>query len=1026
MRTWTIRRAQSIAWTKPLRWTTRLAVRRALHVATPSKLDEPLGGTSPQLLLEPLGRRYQLFRTIEPPGRDVALWLPLLEGALPPHLRDPNVTPPDITLGAVDVAQVLLAAQYPLNDSDKPIDLLYHLGIEQNRWTAVVWLIKKLIDRFPAEDAAESRLAGVGSIWQKVPSLDDCDQSLDLGAPDVMITEEALRSPPLDEMLDGLHPLNQDQNNLLGREVLGQVWRTLGAMVKACVGNDMRPEVLEIIAYLHHREVMPLAIYQAEPNPDRCAIQQPPLIPFLSSRILTSLSDAAWRAHEKLVIEEAKAYGALSSPRPEIRGSVFRVHVAGLRAEVWMELILWSCLHGGWTREGALILRSLLADRTKSWTLLSWTDYQKSLPENYSTEPRDWRSWEFLFKTRSKTSMDEVQSPKPSVARTISSEVVHAYVDALSCDVNIGVGTRGTDIQVVMNCLHTMRRSLMEQKQSLSFGTWAGISLRLLDTRSAAPETDSNLAQRVVALTSGFGSDLDTSNNQDLPAYVKDGTTAMQGILHRALYGQVSSGSFEGSLEVFNRIQYRADQDKFRAVGSFFGRLNQRGNVKKAANSVFRAVSSLGMFTSNLPTIEYPGFHTQIPITTLALLLDQVTEARAFEFGRWLIYSRDVDGPVIPRSSYDDPNLQPALIRFAAASNDKALLSLFKDSRLSRASLESVLISQIQALRWDAAQEALDYLSNTPGPGLASQPLAVAIRTMLGQITDVKGEQSDTSTNLSRAQSFVRTIARRQRKLRTDASVSLLAVLAAINKRWFDFAFPLCPKKSNYPLQLDTSKFNMLLEGVVAAHGSVAGRRLLGIFWPHSARRAHDAAFNMVRSSAMRKRMPRMRARALNSLKRQRIVISSPRPGDRSRLVLYGAIFPDVNTILVILRKALEEVKASPHPPSLDNQQLVAQAPVKDGAGEELDLSPRGIVAWAVRRLAELPYVQRNIVKQLDVFLKEQGMNDLRKDLPAIYEDVEAELLDNFADDEMHATPQQAEQHEQQAKHADSTLRDAS
>ncbi|KAF2208078.1 hypothetical protein CERZMDRAFT_7941, partial [Cercospora zeae-maydis SCOH1-5] len=911
----------------------------------------------------------------------------LLDGALPPHLRDPNLIAPDSILGADDVAQLLLEAQYPLDGREKPIDLLYHLGMEQNRWTAVVWLIKKLVDEYPARHALKQQLAGVGSMWQKVPNLEDCiEQPLNFEVQDAISSEESLQSPSLDDMLDGLYPINEERHAWRGHEALGQVWRTLGAMVKSCVGNDIRPEVLEIIAYLHHREVMPPAIYQAEPSSDKCAIQQSPLIPLLSSRILTSLSDAAWRAHEKLVIEEARAYGDVSASRPEIRGSVFRVHVAGLRAEVWMELILWSCLYGGWTREGALLLTSLLQDQTNPWTPLSWAHYQKSLDETHSTEPSDWRAWEFLFKTRSTASMNDAPPPNRSIVRTISGEVVNAYVDAFPCDVNLGVGDRGTPIGLVIDSLHSMRSSLMRQDQSLSFGTWEAIVLRLVDTHSAMPEIDSHVVQRMIALSNGFGEGLSTSNNRDLPAYVKDGSTAMQGILHRALYGQVASGSFEGALEVFKQIQMRADQDILKAVASFFGKLTRGGDIRRKENSMFHAMSSSSLFANNFPTIEYPSFHVQIPTTTLAPFLEQITEARAFEFGRWLIYKADVDGPVIPQSAYTDATLQPALIRFAAASGDRDLLSQFRKKALTQASLSSILISQIQARRWDDATEAMNHISSTPGVSFGSGPLAVAIRTMLWQSSDARKGKDGSAMNLAQAQSVVRKLARRhvRRELRAVESatspLSLLAVLAAVTRRWFEFALRLCNVEKHHLFQLDTSKFNIVLEGIVAAYGSSAGRRVLGVFWPHAARRAHDTAFNT------------------------RIAIRSSDEYDSRRLVFYGAVQPDINTILIILRKALEElqsspdraspaeqqpgVQTSPDPTSSTEQHPATSSQIFRDGDELLDVSPRGMVTWGIRRLAQLPYVQRDIVRQLDEFLEEQGMDELRKELPEIYQDV--------------------------------------
>lgn len=1002
MRTWRVYRAQSIAPRGLPPWTARSATGHGRPLSTTSGDIPPAQDSIPaRKLRSPLERRYPVFERFSHVPSDAAAWTALLDGALPPHLRSANVTPPALPLSAVDVAQILLAAQYPWKGGHEPMDLLYHLGIEQGRWSAVVWLIKKLVDKFPARHAEESRLARVGSIWQKVPDLYEASrQPLQFEVEDMGSATTSTPSRSLDDLLDGLHPVHRNREESLRHDALGQVWRTLGAMVKACVGGETKPEVLEIIAYLHHREVMPLAIYQAEPISDSSAIQQPPLIPFLSSRILTSLSDAAWRAHEKLVVDEARANGSqYATFRPEIPGSVFRVHVAGLRAEVWMELILWSCLYGGWIRQGMEVLRSLVTDKTHRWAPLSWTDYQKSLPSNYGTEPRDWRSWEFLFKTKSATSMDDAHAPIQSVERTISGEVVNAYIDAVSCTVNVGVGARGVNVEDVLDALHDFKKFLKWHKQSLSFGTWNSLMLRILDTNSITPEHDSGNARKVVAMSDGFGDGLYDANTQHMPAYVQDGSMAMQGVLHRALYGQVAAGSFEGALAVFKQIQHRADVDKIKSVASFFG---QGSRMRRSAKtSLFQTLDRQDMFTSNVSSVDYPAFEVQIPPTVLARFLDQVTQANAFEFGRWLLHKADVDGPVIRPSAYNDTHLQPALIRFAAASNDEALLTKFKDSQLGRESLRSVFDSLVQRRQWDDARQVLEHLASTPGPKFRNANLANLVRTMLLQVPAADEDNTASKQHLERAKVLLTDMVSLKFEPRKQASPdrrvviqSLLTVLAAVDSTWFHFAYGLrIVRAAHHKFRMLPTDFNIILEGVVTTKGSAAGRHLLGIFWPHSARSTYDAPIKMVGDKEMQKRMPRARPEILNSIQRQRIVVAPRDQPNLDQLVVYGAMIPNTNTILIILRRALEETQTSPSIAASTFQPSTVSTHEPDiAANDTIDMSPRGIVAWAVQRLAELPYVEGSIIEELEQTLTELGMDELRADLPKICEVVETEL----------------------------------
>ena len=145
--------------------------------------------------------------------------------------------------------------------------------------------------------------------------------------------------------------------------------------------------------------IMPMSIYNQRPSPDSTAIQQPPTLRLFSSRILTSLSDAAWRAHEKMVVQEAKAKGGdYAALRPEIPGMAYRIYVAGLRPEVWMELILWSCLHGGWVIDGVKILRMLSSEPSqRQWRSLSW----RTLAAAEGGKDDDWDKFDYIFNTQS-------------------------------------------------------------------------------------------------------------------------------------------------------------------------------------------------------------------------------------------------------------------------------------------------------------------------------------------------------------------------------------------------------------------------------------------------------------------------------------------------------------------------------------------------------------------------------------------------------------------------------------------------
>ncbi|KAF2167210.1 hypothetical protein M409DRAFT_54398 [Zasmidium cellare ATCC 36951] len=936
-------------------------------------------------------RQQALFQKIERPGNDIQAWASLLDGGLPPHLRNweasynSSYTPPN--LSAADVAEVLLAARNLPAEYGGPFDLLYHLGFEQNRWNAVVWLIKRLVEKFPARHGQSPRFARVNALWEQVPSLagsSSAPMDLNLEAsvpPSGMVEAKSLR-----ELTNGLHPETMSREEILRHDALGEIWLMLGSMIKACARDgETRPEVLEIIAYLHHKEVMPLSIYQSESPADKSAIHQPPLLSMLSSRILTSLSDAAWRAHEKMVIEEAKARGGdYASLRPEIPGSVYRTHVAGLRPEVWMELILWSCLHGGWIEQGAEMLSSF-GPANSRWHVFSWREYEDAVAADANGQMNPWNDLEYLFKTRAATAHDAPREPGLDVTRTVSAEVVNAFIDALIIKVNVGVGERGIDVERIVTHLTELKKLLHRdsKRSTLSTGTWDSLILRLVECMSVSVEKDSGLVRALARLSPGLGEGLGSKNNQNLPAYVLDGSMAMQGLLHRALHGQIMSGSFEGALEIFKRMQIRADTDKNKSLASFM-----EGN-----QPLLRSLTKDDLFTSNLTGIEYPAFDLQIPATTLGSFLELATDAKAHEFGRWLLYNNDVDGPVIAESSYKDPHIQPALIRFAAETLDNKLLSKMKELEFEKESMRSMLDSQVINLRWDSAERILQYLGDSPYRKWTVQNLANMIRVMLQQVPGAAQGSADAQHNLERARTMVvETFARRYdggQKLAKEKSLcvsNLLTILSAVNSEWQKFCLPYRQPLRYEKFGLPIKTFNTVLEGVAAAYGSAAARRLLGIFWPHSARGAHDAAYRITRSRRSRMRMAQFHPTALESVERQRIVVpirgvDSVRKRD---VVVYGACVPNNATIMIICRKALDEIRLeSPSALLGDDGKAEDRSPNKP-----VDTSPRGMVVWSVRRLAELHYVEEGIINELDQLLFELGMDDLRKRLPKIVKDV--------------------------------------
>ena len=65
---------------------------------------------------------------------------------------------------AEDIAEVLLAAQRAAGGGPE-LDLLFRLGIQEERWSAVVWLVKSLVEAFSPTLLSSRRLSDTLCDW---------------------------------------------------------------------------------------------------------------------------------------------------------------------------------------------------------------------------------------------------------------------------------------------------------------------------------------------------------------------------------------------------------------------------------------------------------------------------------------------------------------------------------------------------------------------------------------------------------------------------------------------------------------------------------------------------------------------------------------------------------------------------------------------------------------------------------------------------------------------------------------------
>jgi hypothetical protein len=468
-----------------------------------------------------------------------------------------------------------------------------------------------------------------------------------------------------------------------------------------------------------------------------------------------------------------------------------------------------------------------------------------------------------------------------------------------------------------------------------------------------------------------------------------DPSAAVLGLFHRALLSRVNAGDVEGAFGLFQALQERADSNKHQSIVDFLSKhqLAQEDSTRSPDD----------LFSSYFSGIDYPAFDLQIPATTLGPFLDLVTDAKAYDFGEWLLHSYDLDGPVIPERLYSDPALRPALIRFAAETGDSKLLTKLISTQsdlakpgepaLPESVLQSFLDSQINLKRWDAAERILQHMDMRYAHWNPIN-LAHVARMMLSESRVSSSHTSD--SDFERAKTIFREMVSGKHKRameRYEGKVAMLVTMvAALDSYWAAFCLDLGCVSGFYTFDLPAKAFNLALEGVANAYGSATARRILGLFWPHSVRfaqRATQMSFDDESDEA--NRVTRYTP-FVNRVERKRQVIRIRGQQDLD-VVIYGGLRPDLMTIRIIFRKALEELREEAsvkEPPGFAAS--YADLAHESDDRNRLDLTASGMVVWAVRCLRAQHMADEDILAEIQAALDVHEIPYIRAQLPSLFE----------------------------------------
>ncbi|KAH8732558.1 hypothetical protein GQ44DRAFT_697809 [Phaeosphaeriaceae sp. PMI808] len=877
---------------------------------------------------------------------DIQQWLTVIEPFLPGHLRraPPEIEEP-LTLTPIDLARIINAAQ------DASVDILTYLGLVEGRWQVVTWMAKKLVEdgqhfaRKPvqSDEASIINMAGFESEPQSLKNLTESPIRVERVRP--------LRKADisLEDMTSLPHSI--DLRHIVVKRALGQLWQSLGSMILAGAerteGEDVvMSHVLEIIAYLHHVGLMPDSVYTYRAHENKYALQQPPTLHMLSSKILTALSDASWKAHEesvKLTKDRVKVSYFLGH---EIPGSRYKLHVTGVAPELWLELVLWSCLHGGWIKDGIAILKRLASKQQEHpWSLISWREILEA--ERLST-PAPSKLMRLFSRTET---ADASAEDRARTRKTISSEVVTAFVDAVVNDVRLGVGSRGSDPEDIVKHLKALKDFLDSNNLSLGSTAWDSIMARLLESGAFVPEKRPKLLLRLFELAPTFGTEVGTANTSatchaEVP-YFFEPTTLPLNLLHRTMRAFIDIGDMKGAMSTLTLLHQHTDKNKEKSAQQFFEVLKSEPPRDD------------GLFNSRLPPVDFPAFEINMPVPLLAKLLDLATDSKMYDLGRWFLFAQDLDGPLIGRDIYDHRNIAASIVRFGTLSGENNIVldivrkagtwnAKHQQQRMPAEVFIALFCSQLKLRRWESVRSMQQYVVNMstfrPRPIILSVFAAELLRTVGGAEEERLKAQNAFTELLFAWEALIMTNVRNE-------LYCILAIMSSVNRIWKKYCSQFLATSLRQSIMLSTTDFNHILLGILDVSSSSKGKIIVET-WCYISNKDLKA----YRAPGGLLRMPRLQLGSGENYENRPEAIELVQESG-AKLILQGRIYPNRQTIWSIVQKVQEE---------LDQRQRQA-----DELTATHRAKARKTLRWAVKILHHLGYEYEDIIHDLGSSLTE-------------------------------------------------------
>ncbi|EXJ67459.1 uncharacterized protein A1O5_09472 [Cladophialophora psammophila CBS 110553] len=729
---------------------------------------------------------------------------------------------------AKDVLRILTDTRDQRN-----VDILGFMTLNQRRYKAVIHLVEILLKAValavnePFEDELPSNINWPDGSFAKRN-----------GAPIELDRTLHVSRRPVATSLNSFDCTLPEKNHEITMEF---VWSLLADLVLASTnrlsdeGKQIMNTVHQILALIHNLGLVPANIYTYCLPQGTTTIQHSPILHLLNSRILSTLSDAVWHAYQDDVFArsgktESSPWNIFREPPP----SRLRPRKPELGPEVWLEFILWCCVEAGFAATGARIVQSLQKDVQGRWQAIHWPDDR--VPSiDWDQRTRKGRL-ESDAEACHRQQLSEVNPQK-----FISAEVILAIADSLINKANLGVSDDDLPIMNIQN--EIMELISFAGLHGLAPAYFDYLAVRLLETGNLynLGKADSlrNWASIISQLRSMHGVEEEHRQSPELDFDSILGNSELHaGILHQALQACIEANLVKKAVDTFTEIQKIVDGNKLEAIGEFLSlSLNPEDNFSASRHGKGRG--------------EFLNSYGQLPIYRLHPFLDLVSNAKLFGLGDWLLFSEDVDGPVLPSSTWGKPSVTAAVVRYASAKNDpllaKHIYNMIRrsDRKPTVNVLRALVVYHINARDWTKATLLLLDLRRAEGGGYSPQIVASLAAKILSLEVDVAVmPREDAEFDLSQAMLLFSNIldgvydsppasfrVDQKKTFRQQVGYLLRVLENVLDSKLADIAtrfkqrFPV----SNKP-NLAKDTFNVLFAAIVENKGVLEGRSIWYLF----------------------------------------------------------------------------------------------------------------------------------------------------------------------------------------------------